>query len=644
MHISHSSVVGIPSKSAWSTTGVWRFSTGELHIAASFSGDDQAPHLGRRFMSLLTDTDVLNSAGEAYQLLQSLVESLPETITSSVAVAWCEGDSVALMTFGHGRIALQRSEVWRWLCDGSNASQVLQGVLQPGDLFLLLTAASQELTSFPLTPFIDPEMVTTTLMPLIQRLTNQAEIAAHALHREAERVEEDQGAMSAPIAIGRTASAKAGSQDDSEASDSPTESSRPVSSTSHTHLISPAKLSKGVAAAEVVVPKRGQVPRWWRVFNWERQIPWRRLSVLRILAVVVVVAAVIGGVLGARQWRIREEYNTVIVPLVTLTQEVVAYPEDQRFEQRDAAKSLLERLQATQISFRANQRELQSLIAQIQPIYERTAAETNLVNLPVFFDFRLVESNFLASRASRDRDQAVFSDSSQNRGLILDLTTKRSERVEASAVPESRDVAMMGTNLYWTTPTQVIRTGLAGTEPEVLHTWQEGRTPQFLERYGDNTYILDTTGQQLWRLTGDESSSPSAWIRSARGVDLTEITSLAIDGQIWLGSTQGDVYRLATGERTDFAITGLQEPISSSVLLAVSTEGNTLAVVEPTRQRIVFVNKETGEYIEQVKSPQIGAVTDVFWGPAESQLYLVAGSVVYRVEFTAAVPANPSTP
>ncbi|MCD8484891.1 hypothetical protein LRY60_04865 [Candidatus Woesebacteria bacterium] len=66
--------------------------------------------------------------------------------------------------------------------------------------------------------------------------------------------------------------------------------------------------------------------------------------------------------------------------------------------------------------------------------------------------------------------------------------------------------------------------------------------------------------------------------------------------------------------------------------MAANEEGEKLVVVEPAQKRLVVFQKETGEYLQQITSEQIGAVTDVVLDEEERVAYLLAGSVVYRVE------------
>jgi len=81
----------------------------------------------------------------------------------------------------------------------------------------------------------------------------------------------------------------------------------------------------------------------------------------------------------------------------------------------------------------------------------------------------------------------------------------------------------------------------------------------------------------------------------------------------------------------EFLVEGLLEPFTSTLLLATTEDGNKLAVVEPAQNRLVVLSKD-GVYQLQMKSEQIGGVTDIFLSQDERYAYLVAGSVVYQVE------------
>lgn len=630
-------MVGIPSKSAWATTASWHVSGATTHDSAevfaviSSSGDEQSPHVGRRLVGEFS-SQAQSSLADFHTFLTDQISTIPDSTTVSLALFWRSGSTISLISFGGARIALQRRQgAWRWLCDGTSDAQVLQGKLSPGDVFVLQTTIAKHLEGFPSEVVTDAEMSAMQLVPMVQRFPDQGELALQLL-QVSDPESESQAAT--PPATRRLSLATQTPPVQADPSNHSASSNTSPSSTpaAPSHLITPARLSEGITQAQVTSPRRNKPPGWWRFLRWERRPQENRISVVRVLAVVIVVAGVIGLIFGVRILRVQAEYDQVLIPLNQLTQEVQNIPDSDRFTKRDAAKSLLERLEATQVSYRTNEREVQALIAKIQPLYDAAAAETNLVNLPTFFDFRLVDQGFLAGRASRDQNKVAFLDTSQSRALLLDLESKRSERIETSGVTQPQDVAITSALVFWMTPTQAVQTSIAGTDSTVLSNWVNGQEPQFFERFGDNVYALDGEAGQLWRVSTTQAASPSGWIRSARGVDLSTVTSLSIDGDIWLGSTQGDVYRLSRGERVDFAITGLLEPLSGSVLLATTAEGTTLAIVEPARQRIVFVNKQTGEYLRQVRSPQVGAVTDVFWGPGETQLYLVAGSVVYRVE------------
>src|SRR5690606_29429778 len=116
--------------------------------------------------------------------------------------------------------------------------------------------------------------------------------------------------------------------------------------------------------------------------------------------------------------------------------------------------------------------------------------------------------------------------------------------------------------------------------------------PSFIERFGENLYVFSRGSQQLWRFPSviaadaSETASPSAWIRSAPGIDFSQVSSISIDGSVWMGSHTGEIYKLSLGARDEFRLEGLLEPFTGTLLVAAEPDGDRLAVVEPARNRL----------------------------------------------------------
>lgn len=660
------SAVGIPSKTSWSTTALRRSAGGVIYVAAGFSGDEQTPGQGREFVHWLEDRN-FESPAQLYQLVRNYWQEVSGSTAASIALVFQQDTHITVMSFGFAMIGLLRGEESRWLIDGQGEEQVLEGSLQSGDRLLLATARARDVSpSLEIWQNATADDIASDLFGRISSHPNSGELAYNVLEWRDQspvhsaNVEEDAGDYSdldqnSPtdevqfeINQGQAGNEKylddqsgVSGQDLEEkgqtapgASHTFTADSRPSvpkSPVGSSHLIAPEKIAAGIVATQQEqvqkVEKQRLSDRWVGIIARLQSLSW-----LRLVAAIVLIGGVVGGVMIWRELNIRQENRDVIVPLEQEVEALQTIPEEQRLEQRDSAKSLLERLQATRVNSRSNRTRLIELTTQVEQIYQTVSGERDVVNLPIFYDFRLVVANFLATKADRFEDQAVFLDANEKKLINLNLQSKNNRTVSQEALADSRDIVADALRAVVLKQETVEEMPYSGDAPSIISNLSDMTEPALLDEFGTNLYVLDKGKQQLWRINQEnESASPSAWIRSAPGVDFASTTSLTIDGDIWLGTNQGNIYRLRRGERLEFLVEGLLEPFTSTLLLATTEDGNKLAVVEPAQNRLVVLSKD-GVYQLQMKSEQIGGVTDIFLSQDERYAYLVAGSVVYQVE------------
>lgn len=663
------SAVGIPSKISWSTTAMRRTANGVIHVACGFSGTEKAPHQGREFIHWFEEHSFEGPA-QLYQHVRSYWQNINSGVAASIALVFQQDTHITVMSFGYAVVGLLRQESSRWLIDGQQAEQVLEGVLQDGDRLVLATARAQTVTpTLEAWQSTSAEDIAGDLFSRVNSHPASGELAYNVLEWS-QRVVTPQQTIDAQtetvIPVEETTSQPVERSENSDNEDFPnadhdydlfedhaqsdipvTKDQAPITSTSaesaptfkinppgkssSKHLIAPEKIAAGIVATQQEqtqkVQRQAMSERWVSVLSKLQSLSW-----LRLVAVVLVIGGVIGSLMLWRYLNIRQETRDLIQPLEQEVQALQAIPSEQRLEQRDSAKSLLERLQATRAKYRLNRTRLIELTTQVEQLYQSVSGEKDVVNLPVYYDFRLVVANFLATRADRFEDQAVFLDANERKLITLQLQSKNNKTLSQDALGESLDLVANAQDAVVLKSEVLEQVPFSGDDPSTISDLDDLDDPAFLERFGTNLYVLDRGKQQLWRINQEsENASPSGWVRSAPGVNFAAATSLAIDGDVWLGTNQGNIYRLRRGERIDFGVEGLLEPFTSTLLLAAIEDGDKLVVVEPSQNRVVVLNKD-GVYQQQVTSEQIGGVTDVFISQDEQFAYLIAGSVVYRVE------------
>lgn len=618
MQLETASVVGIPTKTTWSSAVQVKIGDNTLFGVVSVSGDDRAPTEGRRFIRFFESLEVADTAG-FYQALEAQLTAWDREIELSFSLAFGSLPQVLLLTHGFGSLALLREHQPRWLIAGEQERHVLEGHLRSGDRLIL---ATRELSHI--------------LPPL--------DVMAHdspddVVARLFTRVQPQSGAAGLIVSISEVADTASvptmhGSPHQDESAREPTVQAM---GSGPAHLISPEKLQQGILATQSEQSKRIQEVLTQKRWSWLSEGPARqrkRFITLGIIGAVIVIALL--GLSVTRTAAQRQEYAAVITPLENMFAEAKALPEDQKQQQRAQVQSLLERVQATRVKHRRNTAALTDLRLEIEKYSQEISGQKEVVNLPVYYDFRLIAADFLAQRAKRSDTMSVFLDPGSRRVISLVTDSKASEIVALAGLDQAQDIALSELSVFILDGKVIKQGSVRGGSVQPIAELKDAQEPTQLEVFGESLYVLDKAAQQIWRAPLSAEATASGWVRSARGVPFANLTDMAIDGEIWLGDSSGEIYRFVRGERQSFAPSNLDVAFRSSLILAAQPEGKSLVVVEPDQKRLVVLDK-SGVYQMQVTSEQFGAATDLYLSDDETTAFVVAGSVVYQVPLKATV-------
>jgi hypothetical protein len=121
--------------------------------------------------------------------------------------------------------------------------------------------------------------------------------------------------------------------------------------------------------------------------------------------------------------------------------------------------------------------------------------------------------------------------------------------------------------------------------------------------YAGNLYLVDQGQNQILKYVAADGAWTSSVTYFAPGVnvDLTGVTDIAIDGDVWLSRADGSIMRFTAGKLVAFNIDGLDTPISNAVAVYTSEKINNLYIADAGNQRIVQVDKTTGRFARQFK-------------------------------------------
>lgn len=158
-----------------------------------------------------------------------------------------------------------------------------------------------------------------------------------------------------------------------------------------------------------------------------------------------------------------------------------------------------------------------------------------------------------------------------------------------------------------------------------------GAAPNDIALYNRRAYILDAKNNQIYRhnptATGYDKGAP--WIQTQReGSALTDATSIAIDGDIYILTTSGEIKKFVAGDEEVFSITGLDPTLSNPTELFTYTDVNYLYILEPTNKRVVVLDK-TGKLIKQYTAAEWKNPTGMSVDEKNKTVYVLDSNTVY---------------
>ncbi|RME33168.1 MAG: hypothetical protein D6793_10105, partial [Thermoflexia bacterium] len=166
-----------------------------------------------------------------------------------------------------------------------------------------------------------------------------------------------------------------------------------------------------------------------------------------------------------------------------------------------------------------------------------------------------------------------------------------------------------------------------------------GNEPVAISTYGDRLYLLDPTANQIWRYIpredGEFARGPEAYFAAVAPRQLAIARDMAIDGNIYVLSTDGTLARYLNGAPVPFTVAGIPGAAFRPIALAVDpalTDGP-VYLADAAEGRVVVL-RATGEFCAQLR-PQAGTwegIQTLALSETGDALYLLAGGRIYRVE------------
>lgn len=150
--------------------------------------------------------------------------------------------------------------------------------------------------------------------------------------------------------------------------------------------------------------------------------------------------------------------------------------------------------------------------------------------------------------------------------------------------------------------------------------------------YLGNMYVLDSAdGVDKYAVTASGFGNKTAYF-SGTAPDLSKAVSMAIDGSIWILTSDGKVSQYTKGKPVSFSITGLSTPLSSPSQITTTSDDDNLYILDNGNSRIVVIKKDTGAFVAEYKNNLLKSATQIDVSEKDKKAYILSGSDIYEMD------------
>lgn len=364
-----------------------------------------------------------------------------------------------------------------------------------------------------------------------------------------------------------------------------------------------------------------------------------RKSKIKYILVIGVVLLILG-VIGIFQYQRKKEVEKIQAALAPIQAEV-QMAQEQAVSDPISARMLvnvtiekitqLEEEQEKSSARYLITNEKQSILAYLQSISGRE----ELQDLSTFYDLRLAKSDFIASGIDIFENSLLIYDSELKQVLLLDINSKQINLRDFSSRPDFNGAVLLDDYTF------VLSDGVykyknsfdEQTDLEVVReAGDSNKVATLLDAYDRYVYVVNPEKRNIFRYaqTDEGYSEPVGWMKSATGIQYQDVLTIAVDGNVWLTTSDGQLKKFASGREETLSLRGLEVSFTSDIYVYTNENLQRVYVLDPSNNRIVFFDKE-GTFIKEIKSVSFGAANGLAVSEEMGKLFIVSGSVVYEV-------------
>lgn len=263
------------------------------------------------------------------------------------------------------------------------------------------------------------------------------------------------------------------------------------------------------------------------------------------------------------------------------------------------------------------------------------SSSEELQELDIFYDLRLARSDFISSGIDISENTLVLFDKDMKQILLLDHNTKKVTMRDFSQRETVQSVVVRDQTVYALFD-GIYKFAIDFDTQSELETVRElgdsNRSATLIDAYDRYVYVVNPEKRNIYRYseTKDGYSEPIGWMKSATGIQYNELRSMAIDGDVWLTTSDGQLKKFAGGREETVSFRGLEVPFEKDIYVYTNENLENLYVLDPSNNRVVVMGKD-GNFDKEFKSVSLAGASNLAVSESLGKIFVISGSIVYQI-------------
>lgn len=301
-------------------------------------------------------------------------------------------------------------------------------------------------------------------------------------------------------------------------------------------------------------------------------------------------------------------------------------------DQTAGLRAQLEQLAATR-SARVQKERIQEFLTEVSALSEAVSGKESLPKLDIFYDLRGHQSDFVGSRMVYGDRSLIVADGGKRQLVAVDTENRQLSALNVGELNSLRDIALENRVVTILGDGQLFQWRLGSTEAaqQLSNGTNELNESSLVRSFNSNLYVLNIPSANIYRFSVENNalSAATGWLRSLGEFAMSDIQSMAIDGEIWFGTRSGRVFRFSSGRPVSFQLDAT-EPATNSPLIVYTQPGfDNLYVLEPAQERLLVFTKSNGRFLKEIKSSSLQSASQLVVDTNEQRAFFLSGSLVY---------------